>query len=184
MLWDKKSGSTPIQHPELLSGLSGTGLDPDGKTHLEPFQQEELTSENAPKQTIPTSVSRSQTILGQEVIVKGDLSGKEDLLIEGQCEGSLDFPDHCLTVGPQGQVKSEIHARQVVIHGTVNGRILAKERVEIRKTGTVVGDIVSATLAIEDGAFFKGSIEIVREGSRNAFGTERPEATRAVSAVA
>lgn len=140
--------------------------------------------ENVPRETIPTSATRSQTILGQAVVVKGDLSGKEDLLIEGQCEGTLDFQDHCLTVGPQGQVKCEIHARQVVIHGTVNGKISAKDRVEIRKTGTVVGDIVSATVAIEDGAFFKGSIEIVREGSREPVGTGRPEPTRAASAVA
>jgi len=140
--------------------------------------------ENVPKEIIPTSASRTQTILGQAVLVRGNLSGKEDLLIEGQCEGALDFQDHCLTVGPQGQVKSEIHAREVVIHGTVNGKISAKDRVEIRKTGNVVGDIVSATVTIEDGAFFKGSIEIVREGSRNAVGTGRSEAAAAASAVA
>jgi cytoskeletal protein CcmA (bactofilin family) len=140
-------------------------------------------SENPPKEIIPTSASRTQTVLGQAVLVKGNLSGKEDLLIEGQCEGTLDFQDHCLTVGPQGQVKSEIHAREVVIHGTVNGKISAKDRVEIRKTGNVVGDIVSATVAIEDGAFFKGSIEIVREGSLNRVGT-RPESKGAASAVA
>ena len=140
-------------------------------------------SENPPKEIIPTSASRTQTILGQAVLVKGNLSGKEDLLIEGQCEGTLDFQDHCLTVGPQGQVKSEIHAREVVIHGTVNGKISAKDRVEIRKTGNVVGDIVSATVAIEDGAFFKGSIEIVREGSLNRVGT-RPESKGAAAAVA
>ena len=141
-------------------------------------------SESPLKEIIPTSASRTQTILGEAVLVRGNLSGQEDLLIEGQCEGTLDFQDHCLTVGPQGQVKSEIHAREVVIHGTVNGKISAKDRVEIRRTGSVVGDIVSATVAIEDGAFFKGSIEIVREGSREPVGTGRPEATGAASAVA
>ncbi len=177
MLWDKKPRSTPTVDPELLSALSVTSRDLEGTPALpQAPQREEPMSDNPRRAITPTSASQSQTILGQAVLVKGDLSGKEDLLIEGQCEGTLDFQDHCLTVGPQGQVKSEIHARQVVVHGTVNGRISATDRVEIRKTGSVVGDIVSAGVAIEDGAYFKGSIEIVREGTR--------EATRAASALA
>jgi len=177
MLWDKKPRSIPTGDPELLPALSATSGASEGTPALpETPQPEEPMSDN-PKRTItPTSASPVQTVLGQEVLVKGDLSGKEDLLIEGQCEGTLNFHDHCLTIGPEGQVKCEIHARQVVVHGTVNGRISAKDRVEIRKTGRVVGDIVSAGVAIEDGAYFKGSIEIVRDG--------KPEATRAASAVA
>ena len=177
MLWDKKPRSIQTGHPELLPTLSVTSGDPE-ETPAQPEtpQREEPLSENSQRTITPTYGSRSQTVLGQGVLVKGDLSGREDLLIEGQCEGTLNFHDHCLTIGPEGQVKSEIHARQVVVHGTVNGRISAKDRVEIRKTGTVVGDIVSAGVAIEDGAYFKGSIEIVREG--------QSKATRAASAVA
>jgi cytoskeletal protein CcmA (bactofilin family) len=177
MLWDKKRGSPPHLGPETAVGWSVTAQELEGTPPLQqPLQKGELMSENPPRDITSTSGSRGQTILGHAVLVKGDLSGKEDLLIEGQCEGTLDFQDHCLTVRPHGQVKSEIRARQVVIQGTVNGKISAKDRVEIRKTGTVVADIVSATVAIEDGAFFKGSIEIVREG--------RPEATpRAMSAL-
>jgi cytoskeletal protein CcmA (bactofilin family) len=176
MLWDKKSASTVTEEPEERLALSV----PSGDGHQASVpavipQWEEPKSTNPKKAITPTAASPSQTILGQVVIVKGDLSGKEDLLIEGQCEGTLNFQDHCLTVGPQGQVKSEIHARRVVIHGMVTGRITAKDRVEIRKTGTIVGDVVSAGVAIEDGAFFKGSIEIVREG--------KPELTRAVAAA-
>ncbi len=177
MLWDKKSRSTATEDPELRSAPVVTFGDLEGTPALPQVRQrEEPMSDNRQRAMTPTSASQSQTILGQAVVVKGDLSGKEDLLIEGQCEGTLNFQDHCLTVGPQGQVKSEIHAGQVVVHGTVNGKISAKDRVEIRKTGTVVGDIVSGGVAIEDGAYFKGSIEIVREG--------RPETTRAASAVA
>jgi len=177
MLWDKKPRSIQTGNPELLPTLSVRSGDLEG-TPAQPeiLQPEEPMSENPQRTITPTSGNRVQTVLGQGVLVKGDLSGREDLLIEGQCEGTLNFHDNCLTVGPEGQVKSEIHARQVVVHGTVNGRISAKDRVEIRKTGTVVGDIVSAGVAIEDGAYFKGSIEIVREG--------KPEATRAASAVA
>jgi len=177
MLWEKKPRSTPTGDTEVPQGLSVTSADLEGTpAPLEIPRLEEPRSDNPQRTITPTSGSRMQTVLGQGVLVKGDLSGKEDLLIEGECEGTLNFQDHCLTIGPASQVKSEIHARQVVVHGTVNGRISAKDRVEIRKTGTVVGDIVSAGVAIEDGAYFKGSIEIVREG--------QPKATRAASAVA
>jgi len=125
-------------------------------------------NENPPKAVTPTSSGQTQTILGRSAVVKGELSASEDLVLEGQFEGSINVPENCLTVGAQGQAKSEIQARLVVVHGTVNGKISAKERVEIRKTGSVVGDVVSAGVAIEDGAYFKGSIEIVREGNTGA----------------
>jgi cytoskeletal protein CcmA (bactofilin family) len=97
------------------------------------------------------------------MVLRGDLSGTEDLLIEGQFEGTISLQEHCLTIGPHGQVKAEIHARQVVIQGSVNGNITAGEKIEIRKSGNVVGDLVAAAIAIEDGAYFKGSIDILRE---------------------
>jgi cytoskeletal protein CcmA (bactofilin family) len=172
MLWDKKPRSVLTGDPELQPGLPVKSGDAEATPALpDTPPPEESVSYNPPKAATPTPSSRVQTVLSQGVLVKGDLSGKEDLLIEGQCEGTLDFHDHCLTIGPEGQVKSEIHARQVVVHGTVNGRISAKDRVEIRKTGTVVGDIVSAGVAIEDGAYFKGSIEIMREGKAGAVRT-------------
>jgi cytoskeletal protein CcmA (bactofilin family) len=88
------------------------------------------------------------------------------LLIEGQFDGTITLPEHCLTVGPNGHVKAEIRARQVVILGSVDGNITAREKIEIRKTGHVVGDLVSAGIAIEEGAYFKGSIDILREGAQ------------------
>ncbi len=110
-----------------------------------------------------TGLAQNETLLGRSVVLRGDLSGKEDLLIEGQFEGTINLQDNCLTVGPHGQVKAEIHARQVVVQGAVNGNISAREKIEIRKTGNVVGDLVAAGIAIEDGAYFKGSIDILRE---------------------
>ena len=105
----------------------------------------------------------AQTIMGRSVILRGDLSGGEDLLIEGQLEGTINLEDHCLTVGQNGRVTAEIHARQVVILGSVQGNITAGEKIDIRKSGHVVGDLVSAGIAIEEGAYFKGSIDILRE---------------------
>jgi cytoskeletal protein CcmA (bactofilin family) len=105
----------------------------------------------------------NSTVLGRSVVLHGELTGNEDLLIEGQFDGSVHLEDNCLTVGAGGQVKAEIHARQVIIHGKVTGNISAREKVEIRKTGHVLGDLTTAGVAIEDGAYFKGSIEILRE---------------------
>jgi cytoskeletal protein CcmA (bactofilin family) len=111
---------------------------------------------------LPASGS-PQTVLGKTAVVRGQLSGSEDLLIEGQYEGTITLQDHCLTVGADGQVKAEIHARQVVILGSVTGNIAAREKIAIRRSGHVVGDLVAAAVAIEEGAYFKGSIDILRE---------------------
>ncbi len=101
--------------------------------------------------------------IGRTLVVKGDLSGNEDLAIEGQFEGTIDLQDRCLTIGPTAQVKAEIHAARVIIHGSVSGNITARDKVDIRKTGRVVGDLVSPGIGIEEGAYFKGSIEILRD---------------------
>ena len=107
----------------------------------------------------------NRTILGPSVTLRGELAGDEDLVIEGQFDGTVHLHDCCLTIGPQGQVKAEIQARRVVVQGAVTGNITARERIEIRKTGRVMGDLLAAGIAIEDGAYFKGSIEILREES-------------------
>ena len=114
------------------------------------------------------NINQTQTVLGRSMIVRGDLTGKEHVLIEGQFEGKLDFPEHCVTIGAQGEVKAQVHARQVVIHGSLTGNVSAGERIEIRRTGRLVGDVVAAGIAIEDGAFFKGSVDLVREGAEGA----------------
>lgn len=133
-------------------------------------------TEATPKVSNPMPSSQSTTVLGRSVISRGEVSASEDLLIEGQFDGTISMKDHCLTVGSNGQVKAEIQARQVVIHGTVNGNITAREKVEIRRTGRVQGDLTAAGVAIEDGAYFKGSIEIQRE--------DTPEIARAFASSA
>jgi cytoskeletal protein CcmA (bactofilin family) len=120
-------------------------------------------TEATPKVSNPMSNNQNPTILGRSVVSRGELSASEDISIEGQFDGTINMKDHCLTVGANGQVKAEIQARQVIIHGTVNGNITAREKVEIRKTGRVQGDLTAAGVAIEDGAYFKGSIEIQRD---------------------
>ncbi len=115
------------------------------------------------KPITPSIQSSNQTVMGPSLALRGELAGAEDLLVEGQFEGSIQLRDHCLTVGLHGQVKADIKAGRVIIEGSVTGNISAQERIEIRKTGRVLGDLISPGIAIEDGAYFKGSIEILRE---------------------
>jgi cytoskeletal protein CcmA (bactofilin family) len=112
------------------------------------------------------SSSQGTTLIGRSAVMHGEISANEDLQIEGQFDGTINLQENILTVGPKGQVKAEIHARQVIVHGSVNGNVTAREKIEIRKTGHVLGDLVAAGVAIEDGAYFKGSIEILREGDK------------------
>ena len=97
--------------------------------------------------------------LGRSVVIKGELSGSEDLTLYGQMEGSIKLPAHTLTVGSDADIKVEISAKTVVIMGAVTGNVTAGEKVEIRATGSVTGDIASPRLAIADGGCLRGRVE-------------------------
>ena len=130
-----------------------------------PPEEERPMSEPTPKYSTPSTAGSQRTLLGRTVIAQGQIIASEDILIEGQFDGNVSLDDHCLTIGPEGRVKAEIRARQVVVQGMVAGNIQAREKVDIRRTGHVVGDIVAGTVAIEEGAYFKGSIDIARKES-------------------
>lgn len=98
--------------------------------------------------------------IGKSVVLKGEISGSEDLYLDGQVEGSVELRNHSLTIGPNGHVKANINAKEVVIQGKVDGNVAASERVELRKSAVLVGDIVTQRIVIEDGAYFKGGIDI------------------------
>jgi len=100
--------------------------------------------------------------IGKSVFIKGELSGSEDLYVDGQVEGSIALKGNSLTVGPNGQVKGSIEAKSAVVQGKVEGNIQASERVELRKSANVTGDIGTQRIAIEEGAFLKGKIEVHR----------------------
>ena len=103
--------------------------------------------------------------IGKSVVVRGELSGSEDLYIDGQVEGTIELREHHLTVGPNGRVEANVNAKEVILLGTVKGNIRAIDRVEIRKSGSLVGDLIAARVIIEDGAYFKGSIDIQKAGA-------------------
>jgi cytoskeletal protein CcmA (bactofilin family) len=116
--------------------------------------------------------------IGKSVLVKGELSGSEDLYLDGEVEGSIDLKGHSLTIGPNGRVRANVNARDVVVHGKVEGNLRAVERVELKKSAILMGDIFTQRIVIEDGAFFKGGIDIQKPESKN----EPKSAAAAVSA--
>jgi cytoskeletal protein CcmA (bactofilin family) len=144
-MWTKQTqtevpGSSPMQQPGTATGSSVAAA--------------------AVRPTPPTS--RSLACLGASLEIKGKIIGEEDLQIDGKVDGPVSLEGRRLTVGRTGKLNSEISAGEVIVHGTVTGNLRARDRVEIRKDGSVIGDIAAARISIEDGAYFKGRIEIDR----------------------
>jgi cytoskeletal protein CcmA (bactofilin family) len=98
--------------------------------------------------------------IGKSVVIKGELSGSEDLYVDGEVEGSIDLKEHSLTIGPHGRVRANVHAREIIVHGKVDGNLNGTDRVELKRSAVQVGDIATQRIVIEDGAYFKGAIDI------------------------
>ena len=134
------------------------------------------------RQQAPSApTARGLSCLGASLEIKGKISGEEDLQIDGKVEGAIALQGQRLTVGRSGQLNSEVHAREVVVYGKVQGNLRASDRVEIKKDGSVTGDITTSRISIEDGAYFKGRIEIDR--SKGGSSTEEYEAVGASSSA-
>ncbi|MGA8142974.1 MAG: polymer-forming cytoskeletal protein [Candidatus Acidiferrales bacterium] len=154
-MWTKTQPEAPGYAP-----ASGQGSSPSS------FNTNSNASANANAATrfsAPTAPSaRGLSCLGSSIEVKGKISGEEDLQIDGKVEGAIALQGQRLTVGRTGHLNSEVHAREVVVYGKVQGNLRASDRVEIKKDGSVTGDITTSRISIEDGAYFKGRIEIDR----------------------
>ncbi|MGA8220279.1 MAG: polymer-forming cytoskeletal protein [Candidatus Acidiferrales bacterium] len=130
----------------------------------------------------PSSPSaRNLACLGSTIEIKGRISGEEDLQVDGKVEGPVALAGQRLTVGRSGQLNSEVTAREIVVYGKVTGNLRASDRVEIKKDGAVTGDIITARISIEDGAFFKGRIEI--DGGKSQPSHQHEEAGEPVGAA-
>ena len=104
--------------------------------------------------------------IGKSVVIKGELSGSEDLTIEGQVEGKIELRQNVLTIGPNGKIKAQVFAKSIIVQGEVTGDITATERVDIRDNGSVDGDLSAPRVAIADGAHFRGSIDMQRQSGK------------------
>ncbi len=103
--------------------------------------------------------------IGKSVVVKGQLTGSEDLTIEGTIEGTIELRQNVLTIGSSGKIKAQIVAKAVIVQGEVHGNITATDKVEIRDTGSVDGDLTAPRIAISEGAHFRGAIDMQRSGT-------------------
>ena len=145
------------------------------------------TSEPAAPRPVSTSTADQATI-GKSLVIKGEVTGSESLYIDGRVEGSINLAGNRVTVGRNGVVSANINAREIVVLGKVRGNLTASDRVDIRSDGSLTGDVVAARISIEDGAFFKGGIDIRKAGQKangeeakptTASSSETPVAARA-----
>jgi len=141
------------------------------------------TPEVARARVLPTA--GDQATIGKGLVIKGEITGTESLFIDGKVEGSINLPGNRVTVGQHGQVAASmavcITAREIVVMGKIHGNVSATDRVEIRAEGALTGDVSAARISIEDGAFFKGGIDIRKSepGTKPEHGTAGAEARNA-----
>ena len=111
-----------------------------------------------------TTTTADQATIGKSLVIKGEVTGSESLYIDGRVEGSINLSGNRVTVGRNGVVSANINAREIVVLGKVRGNLTASDRVDIRSDGSLTGDVIAARISIEDGAFFKGGIDIRKGG--------------------
>jgi cytoskeletal protein CcmA (bactofilin family) len=124
-----------------------------------------------------------QATIGKGLFIKGEINGSESLFIDGKVEGSINLPGNRVTVGRNGQVSASITAREIVVLGKVRGNMSATDRVDIRAEGSLSGDVAAARISIEDGAFFKGGIDIRKPESKTAMPPSAPATSEAARPV-
>src|SRR5437660_1787710 len=134
----------------------------------------------APRTAATTTTTADQATIGKSLVIKGEVTGSESLYIDGRVEGSINLSGNRVTVGRNGVVAANINAREIVVLGKVRGNLTASDRVDIRSDGSLTGDVVAARISIEDGAFFKGGIDI-RKGAQPG---QKEETSKSSSAAA
>lgn len=116
----------------------------------------------------PAVIAGDQATIGKGLLIKGEISGTESLFVDGKVEGAINLPGNRVTVGRNGQVAASINAREIVVLGKIRGNVSATDRVDIRAEGSLSGDVSAARISIEDGAFFKGGIDIRKAEAKPA----------------
>ena len=148
--------------PNQPGGNSPSTPEPSRPTPPAPSYEAPRAAAPGAGTAVPTG---EQATIGKSLVVKGEVTGSESLYIDGKVEGAINLPGNRVTVGRNGQVAANIVAREVVVLGKVRGNCQASDRVDIRSEGSLTGDVIAARISIEDGAFFKGGIDIRKPGS-------------------
>ena len=159
----KKPDTPQAAHPESKK----LPVNPPPKPSAASWEGNTVMSTDAMR-PIGATADRATARLGPSLHIKGEITGNEDLLIEGSVEGLVQLDERKLTVGATAKLTADIIAREVVVYGTVKGNLRAKDRIEIKKDGSVNGDLTTARIMIEDGAYFKGSIEIDKTAEKES----------------
>jgi cytoskeletal protein CcmA (bactofilin family) len=156
-MWSKRKEDELPPRPERPAATPGAFGHP-----AEP-QRREISTMSTPNRTFEPetgAVRSGSAALGKNVTVKGQIVAREDLTIDGEVEGTVECHEHRLTIGPNARVQSNLKAREIVIHGSIQGNVEAADKIDIKKEAKLVGDIKTSRIVIEDGAYFKGSIDI------------------------
>lgn len=158
-MWNKRREEEPVRpHPPQGTPAPATSMPP---VSAEP--KKEITPVSSmPQGRFEPLARENSASIGKAVKIVGQIFSKEDLFVDGDLEGTVELLEHKLTIGPNGTVHAAIKAREVVALGTIQGNVEAADKIEIRKDAKLVGDIKTARIIIEDGAYFKGSIDIVK----------------------
>ena len=155
----------PTNQPQT----SGRPAEPERPTTPTPPSAPAISTNEAPAAPRPvTTTTADQATIGKSLVIKGEVTGSESLYIDGRVEGSINLSGNRVTVGRNGMVAANISAREIVVLGKVRGNLTASDRVDIRSDGSLTGDVVAARISIEDGAFFKGGIDIRKGGQQSA----------------
>jgi cytoskeletal protein CcmA (bactofilin family) len=171
-MWNKRKEEEPAPKPAAAPAVAS----PIKETPI-------MSSSPAPAQHF--AETRGPAVIGKSVMIKGQIFSREDLTIDGEIDGSVELHEHRLTVGPNGKLQAGVKAREVVVLGTIHGNVEASDKIDIRKDAKLVGDIKTTRIVIEDGAYFKGSIDIVRpEAKPVVHNASKPAAAPAPAPVA
>jgi cytoskeletal protein CcmA (bactofilin family) len=119
-----------------------------------------------PARNFTSTNPQEQASIGKSLVIKGEVSGSESLYIDGRVEGTINLAGNRVTVGPNGVVNANVNAREIVVIGKLKGNLVASDRVDIRNEGSLTGDVIAQRISIEDGAFFKGGIDIRKPGQK------------------
>jgi len=130
-----------------------------------PMNEPAATRPAAPGAAPTLTTVADQATIGKSLVIKGEVTGSESLYIDGRVEGSIGLAGNRVTIGRNGVVAANINAREIVVLGKVKGNLTASDRVDIRSDGSLTGDVVAARISIEDGAYFKGGIDIRKAGA-------------------
>ena len=180
----KKRGKQKMWKPNQSNSSSQTPPNEPARPATTPAAPSYDPPARTSTSSAPVANSADQATIGKSLVVKGEVTGSESLYIDGKVEGAINLPGNRVTVGRNGQVSANITAREIVVLGKVRGNMTASDRVDIRSEGSLTGDVAAQRISIEDGAFFKGGIDIRKPGSEggksattnSAASTESPKA--------